>query len=246
MPMNATDTCKGNGPNGLGLAPHTVRLLLSCCHLVGGGGGRILEKSAQHTHGIAERLSVRGVKPLPDTGRMAAPRSTRTCLSVLTPFGVIADQHRPRIIGSTVRDTRPASSSRADTGCVMVGCELWSSVARSEYPGLALVPRSWTAASLGRNPEGMRTRWVPSRLIRPPRQAESAPSVAVMTSHDYIGLTMHFNNRTRQCRQVTEWWEGSCTWRLATNRENDRDRAPAAYSPGRLAPNHVRARASPR
>src|SRR6185369_7552480 len=90
-------SCEGNGPNGLGLAPHTVRLLLLLL-LDGGGGGRIREKSAQHTHRVAERFTVRGIQPL------QIRVDGRTTVDTHLPQGVDAfrgdaDQHRPRIIG---------------------------------------------------------------------------------------------------------------------------------------------------
>src|SRR5258705_12888497 len=66
--------------------------------LGGGGGGRVLEKSAQHTHGIAERLSVRGVKPLQIRVDGRAAVDTHLPQRV-DAFRRDADQHRPRIIG---------------------------------------------------------------------------------------------------------------------------------------------------
>ena len=62
------------------------------------GGGRVLEKSAQHTDGLAERLPVRGIKPLQIgvDGRAAVDAHLPQGLDAL---GRDADQHGPRIAG---------------------------------------------------------------------------------------------------------------------------------------------------
>src|SRR5258707_720386 len=172
------DGREGNGPNGLGLAPHTVRLLLFGCYLVGVGAAAS-SRSRRSTRTASPSASRSAASSRSRYGSMAAPRSTRTCRRVSTPFGVMRISTARASSGSTVRDTRAASSSRR-TWVVIVGCEQSSSAARSDIrasPWSSIVDssRAWAY------PSGMRTRCVASRLIRATTASRSAPSVAVMT-----------------------------------------------------------------
>ncbi|EUA32523.1 hypothetical protein I552_9772 [Mycobacterium xenopi 3993] len=134
----------------------------------------VVEKPAQHRHGLGQYPPIRGSRRA-SCGSIADARSARTRLRARTPAGVMRIRTARASRGSTVRLTRPASSSRR-TCVVIVGCEQWSMAARSQMrasPWASMVASSRACAT----GKGSWMRWVASRLSRATTARSSAPSL---------------------------------------------------------------------
>ena len=94
------------------------------------GGRRFGEELTQHADGLAERLPIRVVQAL-EIGVDGGAAIQSHLPQRFDTLRCDADKTARASPGSTVRDTKPPSSSLR-TWVVMVGCEQWSSAARSD------------------------------------------------------------------------------------------------------------------
>ncbi len=149
---------------------HTSRRL---GYLTEGFGAAASSRSARITRTASSSVCRSASSSRSKYGSIAARRSTRTCRNMSTPVPVMRISTARASSGSTVRDTSPAFSNRR-TCIVIVGCEQWSSAARSQMRDapLSSIVASRRACAKG---NGIRARCDARRLSRATAASRSAP-----------------------------------------------------------------------